>query len=65
MSLWEWVFGPALTPADYLREHLRLLHRARREIDRERSKLQQQEKQLMSDIKRDARQGQMVGAAGR
>ena len=45
-----------------LREHQRALNRAIREMDRERTKLQQQEKKLIVEIKKLAKQGQM-GAA--
>lgn len=49
-----------MTPAERLRQHLRSLQRAQRELDRERTKLETQEKKLVADIKRSARQGQMV-----
>lgn len=44
-----------------LRENQRLLNRAMRELDRERQKLEQQEKKIIADIKKMAKQGQMVG----
>lgn len=44
-----------------LRENQRLLNRAMRELDRERMKLEQQEKKIIADIKKMAKQGQMVG----
>lgn len=43
-----------------LRENQRLLNRAMRELDRERVKLEQQEKKIIADIKKMAKQGQMV-----
>jgi charged multivesicular body protein 2A len=43
-----------------LREHQRTINRAVRELEREKNKLQQQEKKLVLDIKRTAKQGQMV-----
>lgn len=43
-----------------LRENQRLLNRAMRELDRERLKLEQQEKKIIADIKKMAKQGQMV-----
>lgn len=43
-----------------LRENQRLLNRAIRELDRERMKLEQQEKKIIADIKKMAKQGQMV-----
>ena len=60
MPIWDLLFGRSMTPQERLRQHLRTLQRARRELDRERSKLETQEKQLIADIKRNARQGQMV-----
>ena len=49
-----------MTPAERLRQHQRALTKAQRELDRERSKLEQQEKKLIMDIKRSAKSGQMV-----
>lgn len=43
-----------------LRENQRLLNRAMRDLDRERQKLEQQEKKIIADIKKMAKQGQMV-----
>lgn len=60
MPLLESLFGRSTTPAERLRQHLRSLQRAQRELDRERVKLEGQEKKLVSDIKKNARQGQMV-----
>lgn len=60
MQLWEALFGRSITPAERLRQHLHALQRARRELDRERSKLEVQEKQLVTSIKQNARKGQMV-----
>ena len=45
---------------EILREHQRTINRAVRELEREKNKLQQQEKKLVLDIKRTAKQGQMV-----
>ena len=59
MPLWEALFGRSVTPAERLRQHLRSLQRAQRELERERVKLEAQEKKLVTDIKRHARQGQM------
>jgi len=58
----EWLFGKKKTPREILREHQRTINRAIREIERERSKLQQSEKKIVADIKRVAKQGQL-GAA--
>ena len=60
MPLLESLFGRSTTPAERSRQHLRSLQRAQRELDRERVKLEGQEKKLVSDIKKNARQGQMV-----
>lgn len=62
MPLLEALFGRSQTPQERLRQHLRSLQRARRELDRERTKLEAQEKTLVADIKKNARQGQMVGS---
>jgi hypothetical protein len=49
-----------VTPAERLRQHQRALGKAQRELDRERTKLEQQEKKLIMDIKKSAKAGQMV-----
>lgn len=56
----EFIFGRRKTPEQMLRENQRLLNRAMRELDRERLKLEQQEKKIIADIKKMAKQGQMV-----
>jgi charged multivesicular body protein 2A len=43
-----------------LREYKRAIDRSCRDLDRERAKLQQQEKKTISEIKKLAAQGQMV-----
>ncbi len=48
--------------AELLRENKRMLDRAIRELDRERMGLQQQEKKLILEIKKMAKEGQMVGS---
>lgn len=48
-----------MTPAERLRQHQRSLAKAQRELDRERTKLEQQEKKLIADIKKSAKAGQM------
>jgi hypothetical protein len=45
---------------EQLREHQRTITRAIRELDRERMRLEQSEKKLIMDIKKNAKQGQMV-----
>lgn len=59
-TLQESVFGRSKTPAERMRQHQRTLQKAIRELDRERSKLEQQEKKLIQDIKANAKKGQMV-----
>jgi hypothetical protein len=54
-----------LPVAELLRENKRMLDRAIRELDRERMGLQQQEKKLIMEIKKMAKEGQMVGALRR
>lgn len=56
----DFLFGKRKTPAELMRQHQRALQRAQREMDRERSKLEQQEKKLIIDIKNTAKKGQMV-----
>ena len=60
MIFQETLFGRTVTPAERLRQHQRSLAKAQRELDRERGKLEQQEKKLIMDIKKSAKQGQMV-----
>ncbi|KAG8835355.1 ESCRT-III subunit protein did4 [Serendipita sp. 399] len=55
----ETLFGRTVTPAERLRQHQRALAKAQRELDRERTKLEQQEKKLVADIKKSAKAGQM------
>ncbi|MBW0463139.1 hypothetical protein O181_002854 [Austropuccinia psidii MF-1] len=59
MNIIEAVFGHNKTPAERLREHQRSLQKATRELDRERTKLEAQEKKLIIDIKTNAKKGQM------
>ena len=61
-----WSSAPPL-PAEYcepavelLRENKRMLDKAIRDLDRERMGLQNQEKKLVAEIKKTAKQGQMV-----
>lgn len=55
----EWLFGRRMTPDEMLRKNQRALNKAMRELDRERSKMEQQEKKIIADIKKMAKQGQM------
>lgn len=53
------LFGKKKTPAEMLRENKRMLDRAIRDLERERQQLQAQEKKLILEIKKTAKQGQM------
>ncbi|KAJ3135213.1 Charged multivesicular body protein 2A [Physocladia obscura] len=55
----EFLFGPRKTPAQRLKEHQRSLNKAVRDLDRERTKLETQEKKLIVDIKKMAKNNQM------
>ncbi|KAK7363281.1 hypothetical protein VNO77_05417 [Canavalia gladiata] len=55
----SFIFGNRKTPAELLRENKRMLDKSIREIDRERQALQSQEKKLILEIKKSAKQGQM------
>jgi len=59
MNLIETLFGRTVTPAERLRQHQRSLTKAQRELDRERTKLEQSEKKLIIDIKKSAKAGQL------
>jgi len=53
------IFGRAKPLKEVLRENKRMISKAVRELDRERSALEKEEKRLISDIKKFAKQGQM------
>uniref|UniRef100_A0AAQ4S1A5 Charged multivesicular body protein 2A n=1 Tax=Gasterosteus aculeatus aculeatus TaxID=481459 RepID=A0AAQ4S1A5_GASAC len=55
----DFLFGKRKTPEEMLRQNQRALNKAMRELDRERMKLEQQEKKIIADIKKMAKQGQM------
>ncbi|KAL9256504.1 Vacuolar protein sorting-associated protein 2 homolog 1-like protein [Drosera capensis] len=55
----SFLFGKRKTPAELLRENKRMLDKSIREIERERQGLQAQEKKLIVEIKKSAKQGQM------
>lgn len=55
----SFIFGKKKTPAELLRENKRMLDKSIREIERERQGLQAQEKKLINEIKKVAKQGQM------
>ena len=56
---WLW-FWKEKTPKELIREHQRSIRRATTELQRERVKLEAQEKKLINDIKKDAKNGQIV-----
>ena len=56
----EFLFGKKKTPEEMLRQNQRALNKAMRDLDRERAKMEQQEKKVINDIKKMAKQGQMV-----
>lgn len=56
----SFLFGKKKTPAEMLREHQRTINRAIREMEREQMKLEQSEKKLVMDIKREAKKGNNV-----
>jgi len=53
------LFGKRMTPEQRLRENQRALNRAMRDLDRERARMEQQEKKIITDIKKMAKEGQM------
>lgn len=59
----EWLFGRRMTPEEMLRKNQRVLNKAMRDLDREKSHMEQQEKKLIAEIKKMAKDGQMVNTA--
>jgi len=55
----EWLFGKKMTPDEMLRKNQRALNKAMRDLDRERMKMEQQEKKVIADIKKLAKDNQM------
>jgi len=55
----EWLFGKKKTPQEMLRQNQRALTKAMRELDRERTQMERQEKKIVMDIKKLAKAGQM------
>jgi len=55
----DFLFGRKMTPDEMLRKNQRALNKAMRELDRERTKMEQQEKKIIADIKKMAKAGQM------
>lgn len=56
----EWLFGKRVTPEEMLRKNQRALNKAMRDLDREKMRMEQQEKKIIADIKKLAKEGQMV-----
>jgi charged multivesicular body protein 2A len=56
----EWLFGHQKTPKEIIREHQRAINKSIREMDREKMRLEAEEKKTIVDIKKLAREGQMV-----
>jgi len=54
-----YLFGKRKSVSELLRENKRMLDKAIRELDRERTSLQNQDKKLISEIKKAAKEGQM------
>merc|ERR1711959_864945 len=54
-----WLFSKKKTASEILREHKRTLDKSIRELDRERTQMQNQEKKLTLDIKRMAKENQL------
>jgi charged multivesicular body protein 2A len=55
----SFLFGRRKTPQEMLRQNQRALNKAMRDLDRERQQMEQQEKKIIIDIKKMAKQGQM------
>jgi charged multivesicular body protein 2A len=56
----DFLFGRKMSPEEMLRKNQRALTKAMRDLDRERAKMEQQEKKIIADIKKMAKMGQMV-----
>uniref|UniRef100_A0A1A9WF51 Charged multivesicular body protein 2a n=1 Tax=Glossina brevipalpis TaxID=37001 RepID=A0A1A9WF51_9MUSC len=55
----DWLFGKKISPDEMLRKNQRALNKAMRDLDREKMKMEQQEKKIIADIKKMAKEGQM------
>jgi len=55
----DFLFGKKKTPDQMLRDNQKALNKALRDLDREKGKMEQQEKKIIADIKKMAKQGQM------
>jgi charged multivesicular body protein 2A len=58
------LFAKPLSPAEQLKKHKREIDRAIRDLERERTKLQMQEKKIIAEIRKAAAQNQQVSRAG-
>eukprot|EP01062_Namystynia_karyoxenos_P021942 TRINITY_DN18386_c0_g1_i1.p1 TRINITY_DN18386_c0_g1~~TRINITY_DN18386_c0_g1_i1.p1 ORF type:complete len:244 (+),score=136.60 TRINITY_DN18386_c0_g1_i1:88-732(+) len=58
MSFLGGLFGKKKTPEEMMREYKRSIDRTCRDLDRERMKMEGQEKKLIADMKKQAKQGQ-------
>jgi len=56
----SFLFGKKKTPEEMLRQNQRALNKAMRDLDRERTQLENQEKKVIMDIKKMAKMGQIV-----
>jgi charged multivesicular body protein 2A len=59
------VLGTKKTLKEQMRENKRMINRSIRELDRERAGLERQQEKLIKDIKKAAKDGQMVTVANR
>ena len=59
MTIVEAIFGKKKTPKELMREYKRSIDRTIRELEREKVKMAAQEKKLILDMKKMAKQGQM------
>ncbi|GAB1606778.1 charged multivesicular body protein 2a-like [Argonauta hians] len=55
----DWLFGHKKTPEQMLRQNQRALNKAVRELDREKNKMEADEKKIINNIKKMAKEGQM------
>ncbi|KHJ89884.1 SNF7 family protein [Oesophagostomum dentatum] len=55
----DFLFGRRKTPAEMLRQNQRALNKAIRELDREKSRMEMQEKKVIAEIKKMAKMNQM------
>ncbi|XP_055638310.1 charged multivesicular body protein 2a [Toxorhynchites rutilus septentrionalis] len=55
----EWLFGKKMTPDEMMRKNQRALNKAMRDLDREKMKMEQQEKKIIADIKKLAKENQL------